>query len=177
MRALVVAGLLTLGFCCNPALAEAPAKPAGTPQVAADPERLAAAKEVVAAAQGDRAAVLAAMKAPMVGMMQQMGIKEQDRAQVMVDEVVLPTLASHYDDLLSVQALAFAAVLSKEDLKAVAAFYATPAGRNMVKAQPQLSQAMLTGMQQWMGSLAPELREKIAKAAQAHGWDGRSAKP
>ncbi|MCE4222887.1 DUF2059 domain-containing protein [Methylobacterium sp. C25] len=176
MRLLVVAGLFSLGVCLSPALAEAPAKPGATPQVAADPERLAAAKEVVAAAQGDRAAVLAAMKTPMVGMMQQMGIKEVDRAQIMVDEVVLPTLAAHYDDLLSVQALAFAAVLSKDDLKAVAAFYGTPAGKNMVKAQPQLSQAMLTGMQQWMGSLTPELRDKIAKASQAHGWD-RSAKP
>ncbi|GEP09101.1 DUF2059 domain-containing protein [Methylobacterium gnaphalii] len=173
MRSLVLAGLFSLGICLSPALAQ----PGAPPQVAADPERLAAAKEVVAAAQGDRAAVMAAMKTPMIGMMQQMGIKEADRAQVMVDEVVLPTLASHYDDLLSVQALAFAAVLSKEDLKAVAAFYGTPAGKNMVKAQPQLSQAMLTGMQQWIGSLAPELREKIAKAAQAHGWDGKSAKP
>ena len=56
------------------------------------------------------------------------------------------------------------------DLKAIAAFYATPAGRNLVKAQPQLSQAMLTGMQQWIGTLAPEMQDKVAQAAEAHGW-------
>jgi len=177
MRQTLFTGLLGLGLLCVPALvvdsvpasAQTPAKPAA-PAVTADPERLAAAREVVAAAQGDRAAVLAAMKAPMVGVMQQMGITEPNKAQVMVDEVVLPTLSEHYDDLLAVQALSFASVLSKEDLKAVAGFYATPAGKNLVKAQPQLSQAMLTGMQQWMGTLMPQLKEKVEKAAAAHGW-------
>jgi hypothetical protein len=177
MRALILCGLLCFGVSCTPALAQAPAKPAGVPQVSVDPERLAAAREVVTAAQGDRNAVLAAMKIPMVGMMQQMGLKEPDKAQIMVDEVVMPTLAAHFDELLSVQALAFAAVLSTEDLKAVAAFYSTPAGKNLVKAQPQMSQAMLTGMQQWLGALSPELKDKIAKAAQAHGWNGATAKP
>ena len=42
--------------------------------------------------------------------------------------------------------------------------------KNLVKAQPQLSQAMLTGMQQWMGTLMPQLKEKVEKAAAAHGW-------
>ncbi|MBB5765251.1 DUF2059 domain-containing protein [Methylorubrum rhodesianum] len=169
MRTVALYGFICLGLLGAPALAQAPGKPA-VPQVSADPERLAAAREVVAAAQGDRAAVLAAMKAPMAGVMQQMGITDPAKAQVMVNEVVLPTLSEHYDDLLAVQALSFASVLSKEDLKAVAAFYGTPAGKNLVKAQPQLSQAMLTGMQQWMGTLMPQLKEKVEKAAAAHGW-------
>ena len=81
MRQEMLSGLLGLGLLCAPALvtgavpalAQVPAKPAA-PTVTADPERLAAAREVVAAAQGDRAAVLAAMKAPMTGVMQQMGV-------------------------------------------------------------------------------------------------------
>ncbi|MCP1560410.1 UNVERIFIED_ORG: hypothetical protein M2438_004511 [Methylobacterium sp. SuP10 SLI 274] len=177
MRQEMLSGMLGLGLLCAPALvtgtvpasAQAPAQPAA-PVVTADPERLAAAREVVAAAQGDRAAVLAAMKAPMAGVMQQMGLTDPKKAQVMVDEVVMPTLSENYDDLLAIQALSFASVLSKEDLKAVAGFYATPAGKNLVKAQPQLSQAMLTGMQQWMGTLLPQLKEKVEKAAAAHGW-------
>lgn len=173
MRTLAFRGLAVL-MLGGQALAQAPAPdaPGGVAQVEADPERVAAAREVIAAAQGDRAAVLAAMKAPMVGMIQQMGIKEPEKARVMVEEVVMPTLAQHYDALLSIQALAFATALSKEDLKAVAAFYATPAGRSLVKAQPQLTQAMLTGTQHWMRSIAPELQDKIAKAAEAHGWSG-----
>lgn len=178
MRAVILVGL---GLLSSPVLAEAPPKPPAAAQdgarAAVDPERLAAAKEVVASAQGDRAAVLAAMKVPMVGMMQQMGVKEPDKAKVMVDEVIMPILADHYDELLSVQALSFAAVLPKEDLQAIAAFYATPAGRNLVKAQPQLGQAMLTGMQQWIGALAPEMKQKVDQAAEAHGWFQGGAKP
>ncbi len=171
MRTTMLPAILCLGLLWTPAWAQAPAKPAGTSQVTADPERLAAAREVVAAAQGDRAAVIEAMKAPMTGVMQQMGLTDPKRAEVMVNEVVLPTLSENYDDLLAIQALSFASVLSKDDLKAVAAFYATPAGRNLVKAQPHLSQAMLTGMQQWMGTLLPQIKEKVGKAAQAHGWN------
>ena len=150
-----------------------PAKPYGD-QVAADPERLAVAREVVAAAQGDRKQVLDAMRVPMNGLMQQMmapsDAKAAERAPILLDEVVMPMLAAHYDELLSVQALSFAAVLSLEDLKAVAAFYKTPAGRNLVKAQPQLAQALLTGMKQWMGTLMPEMQRKTLEAAKAHGW-------
>jgi hypothetical protein len=139
----------------------------------ADPATLSAARDVVARMQGDRAAVLQAMSAPMAGMLAQMGIKEPDRAQVIVSEVIVPTLSAHYDELLDVQARAFAGALSASDLQAVAAFFATPAGRNFSAAQPKLAQAQMNGMTQWMGKLAPELQTKIAEAAQKHGWTGK----
>ena len=49
---------------------------------------------------GDRDAVLSSMGAPMVGLMQQMGVREPDRAQVLVQEVMLPVMTAHYDELL-----------------------------------------------------------------------------
>ncbi|GJE58918.1 DUF2059 domain-containing protein [Methylobacterium trifolii] len=158
-------GLLLSG----PVHAQAPQAP-GT-QATIDPERLAAARDVVRRAQGDRAALLEAMTAPMIGMVRQMGLDDAAKAQVVVREVIMPILAAHYEELLSVQALSFAAVLPKEDLQAIAAFYDTPAGRNLVKVQPQLSQAMLTGMQKWLGTLTGEMQAKIAEAAKAHGWN------
>ncbi len=176
MRTLALCGILCLAAAPAAAQApsqrpsQAPAPPAAQPQATVDPERLAAAREVAAAAQGDRAAVLAAMKTPMVAMMQQMGLRQADRAQILVDEVVMPTLAEHYDELISIQALAFAAVLSKADLVSVAAFYRTEAGRNLAKAQPQIAQALLVGIRQWMAAMTPELQRRIAAAAQAHGW-------
>ncbi len=91
--------------------------------------------------QGDRTALLNAIATPMVGMMQQIGIKQQDQAQTLVQEVVMPTLTAHYDELLDIQARSFAAALGKDDLQAIAAFYATPAGKRLVTAQPQLAQA------------------------------------
>lgn len=145
-----------------------------------DPALVDIARETVAQMQGDRSATLSAMAAPMVGMMQQIGIKEPDKAQVLVQEVVMPTLTAHYDELLDMQARGFATVLGKDDLQAIAAFYATPAGKHLAAAQPQLAQVQLTGMQQWMQSVMPEVQGKLTKAIQAHGWTpgaGGQAKP
>ncbi|MCJ2103790.1 hypothetical protein MKK82_33785, partial [Methylobacterium sp. E-046] len=56
------------------------------PTAAPDPARLQVARETVAQMTGDRAATLRSMAAPMVGMMQQIGIKEAEKAQVLVQE-------------------------------------------------------------------------------------------
>ncbi len=149
------------------ALAQGTTKPANT---APDPALVKIARDTVAQMQGDRTATLNAMAAPMVGMMQQIGIKEPDKAQVLVNEVVLPTLSAHYDELLDIQARGFATILGKDDLQAIGAFYATPAGKRLATAQPQLAQVQMTGLQQWMQTVAPELQGKIVKAAQDHGW-------
>ena len=155
-----------------------PAAKTNPPVAAPDPATQKAARDVVAQMQGDRTALLNAMVAPMVGMMQQIGIKQQDQAQSLVQEVVLPTLTAHYDELLDIQARGFAAALNKDDLQAIAAFYATPVGKRLVAAQPQLAQAQMTGTQQWMQSVMPEMQGKIVKAVQAHGWaQGGQAKP
>lgn len=140
------------------------------PATTSDPATLKAAREVVMQMQGDRTALLNAIATPMVGMMQQIGVKQQDQAQTLVQEVVMPTLTAHYDELLDIQARSFAAALGKDDLQAIAAFYATPAGKRLVTAQPQLAQAQLAGTQQWMQSVMPEMQGKLAKAIQAHGW-------
>lgn len=177
MRMGVFGLVLALGLGASAAMAQAPAPSHDVTSSKVDPERLAAAREVIKNAQGDRKAVLSAMRVPMVGMVQQMGLKEPEKAKVLVDEVIMPILESHFDELLSMQALSFAAVLPTEDLKAIAAFYETPAGRNLVKAQPLLAQAQLTGLQQWLGTLRGEMQDKIAAAQQSHGWGPGNAKP
>ncbi|KQQ48936.1 hypothetical protein ASF58_05175 [Methylobacterium sp. Leaf125] len=161
---------LCLGLALPCAAMAQPAPSPATPAPVSDPTTLKAAREVVMQMQGDRNALLNAIAAPMVGMMQQIGVKQQDQAQALVQEVVMPTLSAHYDELLDIQARSFAAALGKDDLQAIAAFYATPAGKRLVTAQPQLAQAQLAGTQQWMQSVMPELQGKLAKAIQAHGW-------
>ena len=178
MRPSHVLAVICLGALlpCS-ALAQPAAKPA-PPAATPDPATSKAARDVVAQMQGDRTAVLAAMAAPMVGMMQQIGVKEQDRAQMLVQEVVLPTLSAHYDELLDIQARGFAAALNKDDLQAIGAFYASPAGKRLVAAQPQLAQAQMTGTQQWMQSVMPEMQGKLTKAIQDRGWGaGGQGKP
>ncbi|MCJ2035621.1 DUF2059 domain-containing protein [Methylobacterium sp. J-068] len=173
---------LLAGLCLGvllPCVAMAqPAASPTAPVTASDPATVKAAREVVTQMQGDRTALLNAIAAPMVGMMQQIGIKQQDQAQVLVQEVVMPTLTAHYDELLDIQARSFASALGKDDLQAIAAFYATPAGKRLVMAQPQLAQAQMAGTQQWMQSVMPEMQTKLTKAIQAHGWAPASqAKP
>ncbi|NEU14099.1 DUF2059 domain-containing protein [Methylobacterium sp. BTF04] len=149
-----------------------PAAPDAKTDVSAttDPATLKVAREVVAQMQGDRATTLNSMAAPMAAMMQQMGIKEPERAQVIVREAVLPMLSDHYDALLDIQARSFASVLSKDDLQAIGTFYASAAGRRLATAQPRLAQAQMTGMSQWMQGLMPEMQTRVMQAIKAHGW-------
>lgn len=140
-----------------------------TPQ--SDPAAVSAARNVVMKMQGDRATVLQSMAAPLAGLITQMGVKEPDRAQTLVREVVVPTLAAHYDEVLDVQVQALATSLSAADLQATAAFYDSPAGKNFASAQPKLAQAQLTGMSQWLAKVAPEIQTKLAQAIQKHGWN------
>lgn len=173
----LVAGLALCTSLANGAYAQAAPSP-DKPSTAAtqDPATLKVAREVVAQMQGDRATTLNAMAAPMAGMMQQMGVREPERAQVIVREAVLPMLTAHYDELLDLQARSFATVLTKDDLQAVGAFYASPAGRRLAAAQPQLAQAQMTGTTQWMQALMPEMQTKIMQVIKAHGW-GPGDKP
>ncbi len=170
----VLAGLCLAGAMSCAALGQS--APASQQGAAPDAATLKAAREVVVQMQGDRAATLASMSTPLIGMMQQMGIKEPDRAQVLVTEVIIPFLTAHYDELLDIQARGFASALGKEDLQAISAFYASPTGRRLVTAQPKLVQAQMTGMSQWMGQLAPEMQGKLVAAVKAHGWGNPPAK-
>lgn len=157
----------TLAFGASAQGVPQPAAPAVT---VPDAVTLKAARDVVTQMQGDRTTTLNSMSGPMVGMMQQMGIKEPDRAQTLVQEVVVPMLTARYDELLDIQARSFASVLSKDDLVAIGSFYSTPAGRRLAAAQPQLAQAQLTGMTQWMGQMMPEMQAKLSQAVKTHGW-------
>ena len=148
-----------------------PAVPAFAQTATPSAEGLRLARELATKTEGDRASMLQSLGGPMVGMMQQMGVPQADRAQVLVQEVVLPILSSRYDDLLAIQAKSYASVLSVDDMKGALAFYNTPAGQNLIRAQPQLAQLKLTGMTQWIGGLQPELQTRIQQTLKARGWD------
>ena len=144
-----------------PLLAQAPAP---------DPKTLDLARQLVAKTAGERDQVLAGMSTPMVGMMQQMGIGDPTKARELVDEAIMPLLREHYQELVDIQAQSYSQVLSVDDLKATLAFYDTKAGQDLIKAQPVLAQARVTGLTQWMGKLQPEMQDRVAKTAKAHGW-------
>ena len=135
-----------------------------------DAVTMALAKQLVAKTAGERDQVIAGMSGPMVGFMQQMGVTDPTKARQLVDEAIMPLLREHYEELIDIQARSYAQALSVDDLKATLAFYDTKAGQDLIRAQPALAQARVTGLTQWMGTLQPEMQSRVAKTAKAHGW-------
>ena len=133
-------------------------------------DNLALARQLVAATSGNKDQTLAAMNGPMIGLLHQMGITDPAKAQAVVTEAMLPTIDAHFDELLTIQARNYAQVLSGDDLRAIIAFYDTQAGQDLIKAQPALASARLTGLTQWLQSFQPELVAKVKQVSQAHGW-------
>ena len=152
-------------------LAPVLAAPSAGAQPAPSSEALKVARDLVTKAAGDRNATIQGLRAPMIGMMQQMGVRQPDRAQAVVQEAILPLLDQHYDELMDLQAKSYAQVLSVPDMQAISQFYSTPAGQSLIRAQPQLAQLKVAEIGQWMGALQPEMQTRIQAIMKTHGWD------
>ncbi len=154
-----ISGIAITALAAAPAFAQAPTS-----------ETMALARQLVAKVDPAPQQTLAAMVAPMVGMVQQMGVRQPDRAKALVQEAMMPVLTEHMSDLTDMSAKAYAEVLSVSDLKAVIAFYDTPAGADLIAAQPKLAQLRVQNLSQWMGALQPELQAKIQAVMKSHNW-------
>ena len=161
LRLTLLATVLALPLMAGSGWAQSPAPDAHTLDLA---------KQLVAKTGGDRDQTIASLSALMAGFMQQMGITDPVKAKELVDEAILPLLREHYDGLVDIQAKAYAQALSSEDLTAILAFYNTKAGQDLLRAQPTLTQARLTGVTQWIGAMQPEIQARVQKTAKAHGW-------
>jgi hypothetical protein len=153
------AACLAAGLC-SPALAQT-----------ASPEALGLAKQLTAKIEPNPQQTINQLGGSMVGMMQQMGIKDPEHAQVIVHEALVPMLSEHIGGLIDRSAEAYAETVSVEDLKAIIAFYETKAGQDLIKAQPLLAQRRIQGITAWMGEMQPEMQTKIAAVIKQHGWD------
>lgn len=137
---------------------------------APSPEAISLGRELVEVTTGNKDQTLAAMRGPMAGLVGQMGISDPAKANTLVNEAMLPVLSEHFDDLLRSQAASYAQILSVDDLRAVITFYHTPAGKDLVAAQPALASARLTSLTQWLQGFQPEIAAKVKQVAEAHGW-------
>lgn len=146
------------------------AVPAGA-QLAPSAETMKLATALMVKVSGDREATLKGLAAPMVGMMQQMGVTQMDRAEALVSEAVMPLLTDHIDELMAASAKSYATVLSEADLRAAIAFYDTPAGQHLIQKQAQLAQAKLSDVTRWMTALQPEMQKRVQQTLVSHGWD------
>jgi len=165
MRSLILSAVLSVGLA-GVAAAQTPTPVPAT--MTASPEALQLAREIVNKTAGDRTSTLASVGGPMVGMMQQMGARDQAQAQALVSEVIMPLLSDHYDELIDLQAHAYADALSIDDLKATSTFYNTKAGADLIAAGPKLAQSRLQLMGQWISGMQPEMNTKMRIFMQAH---------
>ncbi|MCC6205196.1 MAG: DUF2059 domain-containing protein [Hyphomicrobiales bacterium] len=75
-------------------------------------------------------------------------------------------LASRRSDLERESALAFARVLSEDDLNAIATFYNSPAGLNLLKQGPIATREVAKAAEIWQNGIARDLAEAVAKEMQ-----------
>ncbi len=127
-------------------------------------------RQLVEITTGNKDQTFAAMRVPLAGMVTQMGVSDPAKAQTLVNEAMMPVLNEHFDDLLTAQATSYAQALSEPDLRAIIAFYDSPAGKDLVAAQPTLAAARLTSLSHWIQGFQPEIVTKVQQVAQAHGW-------
>jgi hypothetical protein len=75
-------------------------------------------------------------------------------------------LASRRTDLERESATAYARVLSEADLNAIAAFYTSPAGLNLLKEGPIVTREVAKAAEIWQNGVARDLAEAVAKDMQ-----------
>lgn len=76
-------------------------------------------------------------------------------------------LAGRRADLERESALAYARLLSEEDLNAIATFYTSPAGLNLLKEGPIVTREVAKAAEIWQNGIARDLAEAVAKEMQA----------
>ena len=89
-----------------------------------------------------------------------------DEVTAIVDGEALK-LASRRTDLEKEAALAYARAMSEADLNAIAQFYTSPAGLNLLKNGPIVTREVAKAAEIWQNGIARDLAEQVAKELQA----------
>lgn len=84
-----------------------------------------------------------------IGLARANGKKPEDMLPV-VDEILMPDFLARANELVSGYIEVWAANFTADDLKALAEFYATPAGEKLIKTVPTIQRQSLGYAQAWM---------------------------
>jgi hypothetical protein len=157
--------------CHTPAMAQSAAALAvdvnATPP---SPQALGLARTLAAETSTGDVATLGWLSMPLGRLMHKMGTLTAEQSRAVMQDAVIPVLRAHAAELAEIEARTYAAVLSLDDLKAATAFYATPAGKSLIRMHAPLLQANLVAVTQLLENLKPEMQPKVRDALQAHGW-------
>lgn len=89
------------------------------------------------------------MRARMIEIIKAAGAKSEADAATIVDQLLMPDFEKALPDLEHKVAAIWAEALSAEDLRAVAAFYRTEAGRHLLHAMPEISAKTMAAGLDW----------------------------
>lgn len=158
-RALALAALLLLTLPAAGAFAQA---------AAPDPARLAAAQELVASMGGDdqaRASVTAFVDAINADLRQKVPQKAPALEAFLKGELAAdkPRLKELLADLQNLAVTFYAERFTVDELKAIAAFQKSAAGRKFQETTPRLMTLLAARMQDFQGSLMRDLQGELSK--------------
>jgi uncharacterized protein len=139
---------------------------------APSPVSLAAAKELLSALGSDKQ--LEAMIPMMMQNMRQLILQQKPAAQKELDEafkVLEAKFSARRSELIDEVAVAYAGMVPIEDMKAMTAFFASPAGKRFVALQPDLMRMSMAVGQRWGEKLGREVEIELRQELKKRGVD------
>ena len=139
---------------------------------AMSPASLAAAKELLAALGSDKQ--LEAMIPMMMQNMRQLVLQQRPGAQKELDEALKALegkFTARRSELIDEVAKTYAAMVPVEDMKAMTAFFVSPAGKRFVTLQPELMRQSMAVGQRWGEKLGREVEIELRQELKKRGID------
>ncbi len=109
------------------------------------------------------------MRLYIMAMLARGGLDFAQRAQL-TQSLILPDVKAAVPKLLEQWTAIYAAQLSVDDMKAVEAFYQTPAGQRFLAAQNAITMSVNTATANWEAAAVREAIAKNIDALRAHGY-------
>ena len=97
------------------------------------------------------------------------GLSFGDRAEL-TEKLIMPALRAAEPDLLAQWTTIYANALSADDMKAIEAFYATPAGQHLLASDVQLSNSLQIASLTWQTATLRAAINKNLDVLQARGY-------
>lgn len=149
--------------------AEATPSPEALPGATEETRREAQALAETMHATGQMQAVLMAMRGQMADTIAGNSGKPRAEVAAIVDEVLMPELRAQLPAFGAVLVEIWAANFTAEELRGLAAFYATPLGRKLLERQPLLFQQSFAAGQAWGREAARNALRKHADELRGRG--------
>ena len=172
MQCGAAAGLLLLGAAQGRAQAQADIT---LPTIAADEAQpgaaaMSLARALVAKIDTGEITAVPGLGMAMAQFMPDLHITPREHVRTVFAEAVVPVLRKHAATFREIEARSYARDMSLDDLKAINAFYDSPAGLALLRMHAGLLKLNMAGLQQLLQTLKPEIASKVDEDLKARGW-------